>query len=502
MCPLDLTSGTLKHCAVEIPNCLDDNCNGQIDEGFPPNACGKGAGCPIPPEICDGIDNNCDGSVDEGFDVGGTCNNGLTGACRRIGVKECSPDHTGVTCNLTGAPVAQEVCNGIDDDCNGMVDDNLGPGQGVGVDCGIQGQGCNKGVTQCVGGKIVCSSTAQPSPEICNGKDDDCNGLIDDGVFPGVGDSCLCPGLTQAQVDSGGQCRAGKKACKGVLGVVCDGCILPQAEICNGKDDDCDGVGDNQAMCPSGFGCLAGVCNLLCRPGEFQCPPGYDCVQAYCVPNRCKNVQCGADEKCDSTSGTCVPLCQGITCLSGQTCVRGSCLDCSNSSLMACPTGQLCVNRQCVKDKCAGVQCSDGQYCSSGKCVDLECSPACAQDKGEKCVAGKCQTFSCTGVVCASAEYCDYASGKCMPNLCLAKTCPFCAPATGECTPDPCANVNCPQNGCWTCDQTPSGEPFCKFGDDCGYVKTRPGTRGAVVPATWVSEGQGRGRTCFWRWVS
>ena len=63
MCPLDLT-GTLKHCAVEIANCLDDDCDGLIDEGFPLNACGKSAACPIPTEVCDGLDNDCDGLAD------------------------------------------------------------------------------------------------------------------------------------------------------------------------------------------------------------------------------------------------------------------------------------------------------------------------------------------------------------------------------------------------------------------------------------------------------
>src|SRR6185295_7851596 len=109
---------------------------------------------------------------------------------------------------LSGASVTPEVCNGIDDDCNGVIDDNLGPGQGVGVDCGIQGQGCNKGITRCMNGMITCDSSTQPTVETCNGRDDDCNGIIDDGVFPGVGTTCLCAGLTQAQVDSGGQCRA------------------------------------------------------------------------------------------------------------------------------------------------------------------------------------------------------------------------------------------------------------------------------------------------------
>ena len=121
------------------------------------------------------------------------------------------------------ACTAPWVCNCIAYDCNGMIDDGLGIGQGVGVDCGIQGQGCNKGITKCVAGKIICDSSAQPSTEICNGKDDDCNGLSDDGVFPGVGDSCLCPGWTQARVASDGLCRASPKVCKVGRGVEGEG---------------------------------------------------------------------------------------------------------------------------------------------------------------------------------------------------------------------------------------------------------------------------------------
>ncbi len=474
MCPLDLTA-TLKHCAVEIANCLDDDCDGLIDEGFPLNGCGQSAACPIPPEICDGLDNDCDGDIDEGFNVGAACNNGLMGACRRIGIYECSADKLSVTCNLTGAPIATEICNGIDDDCNGMTDDGLGPDQGIGVDCGIQGQGCNKGITRCIGGKVVCEGAAQPTMESCNGRDDDCNGLIDDGVFPTVGDSCLCPPLTQAQVGVG-TCRAGRLVCKGLSGIQCDGCVLPQPEICNGRDDDCDGMADHMAMCPSGFGCREGACGLMCRGGEFPCPPGYDCVQSYCVPNRCRNVQCSTDMKCDNDTGSCVPLCYKVTCLSGQTCMGGACHDCSNSPLLACPAGQICLERQCVVDKCASVTCNADQYCSKGNCFDLECGAGCGPK--QICIAGTCRPFGCDTVSCAQfVEYCDYATGTCRPNMCAAKTCPFCAQATGECTPDPCANVGCPTE-CYSCEVTPMGEPYCKPSTSCGRVRTLAGGKG------------------------
>ena len=470
MCPYSTTNpndadnllgAAAKHCAVETANCKDDNCNGLIDEGFPLNACGQPAGCPISGEVCDGVDNDCDGDVDEGFSVGTACDNGLTGTCRRLGLTECSADGKGVTCNLGNAPVAPEVCNGIDDDCNGMIDDGLGPDHGVGVDCGIQGQGCQKGVTACVGGKIVCNSTASPTPEVCNGLDDDCNGVIDDGSFPGVGTSCVCDDLDPAKVGVG-ECRGGRLVCKGAEGLKCDGCVGPAAEICDGKDNDCDGVSDRDAQCSGGFACREGSCALLCQAGEFPCPPGYDCKDAFCVPNRCRNVVCGASQRCDTNTGGCVDLCYKVTCASGQTCSAGQCLDCSNSSLFACQAGQICAGRQCVTDTCAGVTCPGGEYCSNGKCVSLSCGGCPA---GQKCFGGECRPFLCDDVSCASGTYCDPATGACLVDRCVGKTCSSCAPATGECLTHPCLNVRCPL--CTMCALTADGVPYCAAEAEC-----------------------------------
>ncbi len=87
------------HCAVEICNCKDDNCNGQIDEGLLPlNACGGPCGCAVPPDVCNGLDDNCDGAIDNGNyptgAVGTKCNNGLKGACNRDGLLICNASGT------------------------------------------------------------------------------------------------------------------------------------------------------------------------------------------------------------------------------------------------------------------------------------------------------------------------------------------------------------------------------------------------------------------------
>jgi hypothetical protein len=121
-----------------------------------------------------------------------------------------------------------EVCNGLDDDCDGATDD--GPID-VGGPCGTDVGECRTGVLDCSGGTLICSGATGPTEEVCNGYDDDCDTSVDEGL---VGDPC---GMDEgACVPGVEQCIAGARTCVGEVG--------PGAEICNGLDDDCDGITD------------------------------------------------------------------------------------------------------------------------------------------------------------------------------------------------------------------------------------------------------------------
>jgi hypothetical protein len=111
--------------APETCNLIDDDCDGQTDEG---------GVCAPTLETCNGADDDGDDQIDEDFPVGLPCTNGAAGACRTFGLYVCRDDHTGVVCDAPpGAAPADfdTLCNGHDDDCDGLVDEDV-------VDDGVQ----------------------------------------------------------------------------------------------------------------------------------------------------------------------------------------------------------------------------------------------------------------------------------------------------------------------------------------------------------------------------
>ena len=253
-------------CEEESCNHEDDDCDGEIDEGQlnDCNECGI-----VPQEECNGIDDNCDGDTDE--DLIQPCST----ACG-AGYEMC---YGGNWISCTAPPALDEICDGLDNNCDGQID------EGLECICTIQDVGvlfpCQDDPLLCGQGYKTCECTdsdctdfkmtqcyalchwippADPnelcdpligmelSQEKCNNFDDNCNQEIDEDLYA----SCYTGPAGTLMV---GICVPGEMTCdtgtwgnyddsEDFIPYYCKDEIVPQQEICNGLDDDCDGIAD------------------------------------------------------------------------------------------------------------------------------------------------------------------------------------------------------------------------------------------------------------------
>jgi MYXO-CTERM domain-containing protein len=154
--------------------------------------------------------------------------------------------------NIAGEVAGTEVCDGEDNDCDGLVDEGL-----------VQacGSACGTGTETCSNGTWSSCDAPQPEAEVCDGEDNDCDGTTDPGCDCQPGDSRAC--------GSPDACQTGEQNCAsdGTWGA-CLGAIEPGEEMCDGTDNDCDGVVDEMlddvmGLCGLGLSCVDGECEEL-----------------------------------------------------------------------------------------------------------------------------------------------------------------------------------------------------------------------------------------------
>jgi hypothetical protein len=264
---------------TEVCNGLDDDCDGTVDE----NVCLPS--CTPTTEVCNGLDDDCDGSVDEGLNAPLTPNQ--MGVCAG-GKKVCSGTSGWVNSytSIVGYEQVETSCDNKDNDCDGIVDENLGS---IPTSCGI-GACYSTGARICSGGSIVDTCVSgTPTPESCDDIDNDCNGLVDDIAttitYCGVG---VCSANTGLLSCSFGQWYDS-----------CDPLANAAAEKCDYLDNDCDGNVDESfatlgSYCSVGIGSCASTGVYSCTANGF----GVTCnaIAGTPVTEICSNT---LDDDCD-----------------------------------------------------------------------------------------------------------------------------------------------------------------------------------------------------------
>jgi hypothetical protein len=283
---------------TEICNGLDDNCDDSVDEGLTMacgvamggcqpgvSACTNGAwgectgGAGPTDETCNGVDDNCDGTIDEGL----TQSCGTDAGVCVAGTETCANGAWGACAGSVGP--GTETCNGLDDDCDGTVDEGCGCINGATMACGTDVGACNAGTQTCTSGAWgPCVGSTGPTAETCNAADDDCDGTVDEG-------------LTQSCGSDVGECAAGTQTCTTGFWGACVGSVGPASETCNNKDDDCDGLKDESLTQQCGATDV-GVCSF----GTQSCANGsWGACMGSIGPGTeiCGNA---LDEDCDGTA--------------------------------------------------------------------------------------------------------------------------------------------------------------------------------------------------------
>ncbi len=301
---------------------------------------------PVGRETCNALDDDCNGAVDDGSGAPFTCyTDGDGDGYAPMGASAMTlcvcPVRTTTRAPTTPAttdcddaaisvhPGVAEVCDGagVDEDCDGMVNEGCACTPGASRMCPDPGV-CAAGTQTCMGsgGSAswgACSIT--PVTEVCDGRDEDCDGTVDDGFACPRGETRSCTGSCAGVSFPGTQtCRSD---CAGWG--VCTG-----AEVCNGCDDDLDGVADD------GFACVRGAtapCTTMCGTSGTQtcvldCSGFSMCRAATETCNFCDDVGDLGDDSGVSGTRTVNASCANITVASGATC-SGSNLFVADSSV-------------------------------------------------------------------------------------------------------------------------------------------------------------------------
>ena len=370
-CPLSANPGQEDQDIDGTGDACEDDLDGDgIDDKFdcaPLNP----AAYPGADEICDGIDNDCNGAADEGFpDADG---DGLKNCVDPDDDGDGSPDDADCApLNPTVHPGAKELCDGLDNDCDDAIDDGLGKltcGKG---ECAHTQPACLDGQSQ------LCDPLAGIAQEVCDGKDNDCDGLTDEDLG-----TSTC-GL--------GVCFHSAANCSQGVAAECDPYAGVAEEICDGLDNDCDGKTDEGQPL---LACGKGQCfhnQPSCIGGEsYECQPFQGASQEVCD---------GQDNDCDGDTD------EGF---GTTTCGKGECEHTIDNCVGGWP--QLCNPLEgSAPESCDSLD-NDCNGFVDENLGTTTCGQGACQNTVSNCVDGEPQ--ECNPLAGASDEVCDGQDNDC-----------------------------------------------------------------------------------------
>jgi hypothetical protein len=489
-----------------------------------------GGACPAGRHLCNGTClpdtevNSCGASCTPcavPANANATCENGACGftcranyhKCGEGAAASCKPNSSVESCGATACTPCPAPANATATCTNGA--------------CGWR---CNDGFHKCGDGaeasckpnnsELSCGTMCTPCTAPANGMPACTNGRCD--FTCRVGRKCGNACIADTQPCNGNQCGPSFRFCGGTC--VHDSTLT--AEICDGKDNDCDGRIDED-VAPQSCGHACGQGQRTCRAGgrgewdESRCPP---------VPGPSNKAACGTTTRCEVCTdpqngvafcegGACKFRCTGANTWACEANGTKRCIPLGDPCNGSCPQNYKPCGNRCIPmaDCCAtgGTRCCE-DHAGCGmceKCVNKVCVPQVNEDVKRECPgeneqldcrtglcegAGKCasrpNTWKCGEPMCATngnlipARFCNGA-GTCSPagggaacsdkKVCLVNACVACT-SDDQCgTGKYCATGN-PR----TCETKKALNGTCAESNECamGACLCPPATGGGPAP--------------------